>query len=509
MEQSIEREHASVARNQNVVTFAPHGASAITRLLGPVVERFGQEDGATRVLVLTPDSDTAVMAAGAALTQAPAGSLRALAATAPARAARLLRAAPATLVAGTPSVLLDLVRGSVLKLDGVRAIILAWPDAILAAGMTDALDSVMGEVPKDAARTLVASRATPEVEALADRYAWRARRPDAEGTAGADAEGVDVRYVACAPTARGAVLRRLLDERDPERAAVYARDDDAAAEAAATLRALGYAEGSEGAALTRGDAPEGASLVVLYELPPTRASLRALAVTGAEVLALVTPAQLPALRALAGGGRARPLTLTEPIARARSREERMRDELRAALADGAPARELLALEPLLSEYDGTEIAAAALRLLDHARTAAPPAAAEPAPAAPPAPKGGTTRIFVSAGERDRVAARDLVGAIANEAGVPGDRIGRVEVRESHSVVEVPTELAEQVIARLTGVSLRGRRLVARLDAGGGRPPRAPRGEGAPPRGGRDGGREARPRGPRPQRSPRPPRRERE
>jgi ATP-dependent RNA helicase DeaD len=85
---------------------------------------------------------------------------------------------------------------------------------------------------------------------------------------------------------------------------------------------------------------------------------------------------------------------------------------------------------------------------------------------------------VNAGERDGVTARDLVGAIANEAGIPGGRIGKVELRENHALVEVPLDRAQQIASRLTGTTLRGRRIVARVDQGapperGERPVRRP------------------------------------
>src|SRR5205814_894775 len=70
---------------------------------------------------------------------------------------------------------------------------------------------------------------------------------------------------------------------------------------------------------------------------------------------------------LAGEGAVTPFTLSEAGLRARSREEIVRGELRDTLASGAFARELLTLEPLLESYDGIEIAAATLRLLEQAR----------------------------------------------------------------------------------------------------------------------------------------------
>jgi hypothetical protein len=174
----------------------------------------------------------------------------------------------------------------------------------------------------------------------------------------------------------------------------------------------------------------------------------------------------------------------------------MREELRRVLVEGVPARELLALEPLLAEYDGAEVAAAALRLLERERERPREAPAEQGTAK--AAKE-TARLFINIGTRDNVQARDLVGAIANEAGVPGDRIGRVELRDGHSLVEVPADVAEQVAAKLTGVMVRGRRLAARLDQD--RATRLGRGERSE-RGERPERRERFPRGERPERGER-------
>ena len=40
---------------------------------------------------------------------------------------------------------------------------------------------------------------------------------------------------------------------------------------------------------------------------------------------------------------------------------------------------------------------------------------------------------------------DVVGAIANEAGVPGNGIGAIRITDRFSLVEVPADRAEHVI----------------------------------------------------------------
>jgi len=516
-EEQEQHERPAVARNQNVLHVLPHDAAAVSQFIEPALERLDPESEDTQLLILTPDADTAVIIAEAATRARTGPPARVLPVTAWRRAMRLQRLRPATVVAGTPADILELIRGSAIKLDSLDTLILAWAD-VMSDAAGEPLEAVMAEVPKDAARVIVASHLTPAVEALAERYARRARRsnvsPVVEGLT------VDLRYVAIAPQARRTALRRLLDDTDPERAAVYARSDDAAREVAETLRALGISEEAPSIVITRGEPVENAALLVLYESPLSAEALQTLVGAGTSTIALATARQIPALRVLAGGGRVTPFVLSGPGARARSRDEKVRDELRAALAGGVNARELIALEPLLTEFDGVEIAAAALRLLERERErreAAPaerPAAAERAPAAAPkapadraergerpargerpvrsdrgerpergdrgargatrgtsarapsrtpASRGEMSRLFVNAGKADGMTPRDLVGSIANESGISSDQIGKIELRDTHSIVEISTPVAEQVASKMNGITVRGKRLTMRVD----------------------------------------------
>jgi ATP-dependent RNA helicase DeaD len=55
------------------------------------------------------------------------------------------------------------------------------------------------------------------------------------------------------------------------------------------------------------------------------------------------------------------------------------------------------------------------------------------------------RIFIGAGREAGIRPQDLVGAIANEAGVAGSLVGAIQITDRFSLVEVPEEVAEQVI----------------------------------------------------------------
>ena len=59
--------------------------------------------------------------------------------------------------------------------------------------------------------------------------------------------------------------------------------------------------------------------------------------------------------------------------------------------------------------------------------------------------------------------QDLVGAIANEAGVAGKLIGAIQITDRFSIVEVAEDVAEQVVRALGKATLRGKKVPVRRD----------------------------------------------
>lgn len=504
MEEDVKETGASgVTRSQNVVYVVAHDWASISYFLAPLVERVDEASKELQLLVLASDAESAAALAAGAVKLAGSRPIGIIGATSVPRAARLLKLLPSQIVVGTPATILELVRGSSLRLSSVRAVAFAWADAMLADTATEeTLATLLADVPKDAARTIATTEVTPAVESLIERYARRARRVTSAATA--DTTPIAVEYLTTAETARPVALRRLLDALDLDNASVFVRGDQSAADAGALLRSLGYQGEKSPVRLSHGGGSP--TSVILYDLPASREELtEAMGASARRVIAMIQPRQLSSLRALAGGGRVRPLTLPDAGMRLRSRDAAVRDELRAVLDRGVISRTLFAIEPLLEEYDGIDIAAAALELLEHER--AKPRTAEPRSEAV---QGGFTRLFFSVGERDGLRVGEVVAVIGNDGGVPSSELGKIEIRESHTIVEVATAMAQQVIDRLTGKAMAGRRIVVRPDQDQGERPSSgtrgresrPRREGPP---GREGGARGGFRGERPSRGEGPPR----
>jgi ATP-dependent RNA helicase DeaD len=79
------------------------------------------------------------------------------------------------------------------------------------------------------------------------------------------------------------------------------------------------------------------------------------------------------------------------------------------------------------------------------------------------PTGEMTKIYVGGGTKLKIRAGDLVGAIANEAKLEGQQIGAIAVLERHSIVEVPSDVADHVIAALGASTIKGKKLIIRRD----------------------------------------------
>jgi ATP-dependent RNA helicase DeaD len=112
----------------------------------------------------------------------------------------------------------------------------------------------------------------------------------------------------------------------------------------------------------------------------------------------------------------------------------------------------------IGDGDEKEIAAQAPPADDRGARGAGP---RPRPGRPA--EEGMARLFIGAGRGGGIRPADLVGAIAGEAKVPSSVIGNIRIAENFSVVEVPEDLADQIIASMRGASLRGKKALVRRD----------------------------------------------
>ncbi|CAN5772160.1 hypothetical protein BH23GEM3_BH23GEM3_03780 [soil metagenome] len=434
----------------------------------------------------------------------------------------------AAVVAATPQDLLAAVRSSSLKLDSVEAVIVDGAAAIQELGQFDALETLLDHLPRDAQRVLLTTTVTAEIDDLVDRRVKRALRypPEAavpEQTTAA-VEG-QIGYILVPESQKLELLARALGAREQGGAApvLFCRTDERAATVAEALTTRGFMlgdldeEGTDVMVATSGitreelasETGEEPGQTISYDVPADEATLLARHRGDADSIVLLEPREMPHLREIATRANLRTRSVTLPISSpALSGLSTFREEIRQALREEDLGAQMLVLEPPFEEFSPAEVAAAAASLLRRRRPAGA-AASEPdgerqgaAPAAAAAAPGGQasvlprtevgpapaswSRLYVGIGTRDGARPGDLVGAITGEADIPGSRVGKIDIRDSFSIVEVQADVAEKVIGVLNGTTMKGRSLRVDYDRSGDRarkpsPGRRPPG-GSPDRG---------------------------
>jgi ATP-dependent RNA helicase DeaD len=96
--------------------------------------------------------------------------------------------------------------------------------------------------------------------------------------------------------------------------------------------------------------------------------------------------------------------------------------------------------------------------------------------------GSFATYRIAVGKRHRVEPRQIVGALANEGGFSREDFGAIDIRPDFSLVELPNNLSDDVLQRLSGTRISGKLIELRPDRGGparrresdDRPPRKPR-----------------------------------
>ncbi|WP_159467647.1 DEAD/DEAH box helicase [Dyadobacter sp. 3J3] len=73
-----------------------------------------------------------------------------------------------------------------------------------------------------------------------------------------------------------------------------------------------------------------------------------------------------------------------------------------------------------------------------------------------APEAGMTRLFLSLGRKDHIMPRDIVGAIAGEANIPGKTIGAIDIYDKFTFVDVPDRDARTVLRAMDGNTIKGK-----------------------------------------------------
>jgi ATP-dependent RNA helicase DeaD len=420
-------------------------------------------------------------------------------------------------VVGTPGRVMDHMRQGTLDTSGLRSLVLDEADEMLRMGFIDDVEWILGQLPEQRQVVLFSATMPPEIRRLSKRYL----KDPAEVTIRTkDQEGKRIRQrsITVPMPHKLEALQRVLDACGGEGVIIFARTKAITLTVAETLEAGGHQvavlngdvpqnqrertverlrSGSVDILVAtdvaaRGLDVERIGLVINYDMPfDSEAYVHRIGRTGragrtGEAVLFVTPRERRFIRNLerATGQPIEAMEVPGNTAINQGRLDRLRKRLSdAAQAERPDADEAALLKELMQrvatelELSPEQLAMAALNLAigpdpllrkgddnwiqntrrdDRDRSSGDRRERRDRPAR--APEENMQRYRVEVGHRDRVKPGNLVGAIAGETGLQGRLIGRIQIFDNHSLVDLPKGMPEDVFNNLRRLRVMNREL---------------------------------------------------
>ncbi len=416
------------------------------------------------------------------------------------------------IVVGTPGRMLDLIRKGLLDLSAVRTVILDEADEMLSMGFIEDMEAILAETPATRQTALFSATMPAPIRRLAERY-MRSPETIAVDPQRVTVEAIEQRYLLVNESDKLAALTRLLEVEEASRVLIFSRTKVGTAQLAEALASRGIAVEAlhgdlpqiarervmarfrEGQirllvatdVAARGLDIEDVSHVVNFDVPlDPEAYVHRIGRTGRAgkagiALTLLTPRERWRLREIEAYT-GQPIRRTEVPSEAQVRAHRDAKFLQRMLETltrvDSTGDELVAQLGDLG-FAPEQVAVAAMRMARADELAMPiePVAPIQELTRPRSTRGGANspnedragkrrgprgssrdgkgRLAMDLGEEHGVRARDVVGAIAGEADIPGRAIGGIEILKDRTIVEVSTPYVEQALGRMRRFRMRG------------------------------------------------------
>jgi ATP-dependent RNA helicase DeaD len=398
-------------------------------------------------------------------------------------------------VVGTPGRIMDHLRRGALDLAALQVIVLDEADEMLRMGFLEDVEWILAQAPAGSQMALFSATMPDEVRRVADRYLKNPASVESEQRT-MTVPTVEQHYVQVVEAQKLDALAQILEARSlpNEAVLVFVRTKLRADELAERLQARGYAaEALQGDmsqvqrenvvrrlrggqaelvvatdVAARGLDVERIGLVINYDIPYDpesyvhRIGRTARAGRAGTAVLLTTPREGRLRREIEQyiGRNIPQMSLPTRADIAARRIQLFKDELARVVADEDLDLYLALVVELATEsgYDLAQIAAGAAWL---ARRDKPLLATVDPDSLPYAGEEGMVRLLIDAGRSRGVRPSDIVGAIANEAGIPGRVIGAIDIYEQYTLVDIPAQHVQQVIQAINGTRLRNQQVTIR------------------------------------------------
>ena len=491
---------------------APTGTGKTAAFALPLLSRLDMQDKNVQIMTLTPTRELAIQVAEAYQRyghhikgfrvvpiyggQEYSGQLR-----------QLKRGVQ--VVVGTPGRVMDHMRKGTLKLAGLQALVLDEADEMLRMGFIDEVEWILDQTPKGRQMALFSATMPKEVERIARRHLNKPQEVSIKSRT-ATAETIRQRYWQVSGFHKLDALTRILEVETFDAVLMFVRTKTATTELAEKLEARGYAAAAMNGDMAqahreqmverlkrgsldilvatdvaaRGLDVDRISHVVNYDIPyDTEAYIHRIGRTGragrsGEAILFVAPRERRMLAAIERATRQKitrlELPTTETVNNKRIAD--FKQKISDTLAGGEMAFMQNLVEQYRNEHDvpALDIAAALAKmsigdksLLLSPDKEKPPHRKDDASAprgkkrrdkTSTEPDSDKERYRIDVGHEHGVKPGNIVGAIANEAGLAGEHIGHISIEKNFSLVDLPVGMPRDILMDLKKVRVCGRPL---------------------------------------------------
>ncbi len=456
-----------IARNNNLLVESGPGSGTLIAYAAPLLEKIDPGIGSPGAIILTPTRNASSRLAKSVsrLSISTGHSVSAL-------GGNWASPESSDILFGTPHDLLSAINGARLTTQNIGSIVVDGANSLEVTSDLDAAKELLGYIGNTTQKVIFSLPVTDSVKQMVAQYVPKCL--EIPGTQKQVASSGDhhhnIHYLVTAAD-RESVLLSLLSQHltDVSRhLMIFVHTGDRVADVIEFLRVYGFAAGEPGdveSSIWVGTDDEKSyselskdqSLATLSLDCPQDTTVMEKRHGGArKAFVLLLPREVPHFQQITSGLGYTSLPVQVSTQSQGHRLKQVREQLIEQISSQDLAPYYAILEPLIEIYDPIELSAASLSL-----ASLPQNSEETNKNELPLTKTNTnpadwTRLFVSIGKMEGITPGTLLGALAGESGVDGNAFGKIDIRETFSLVEVLAKESGRVIKAVNGVTIRGR-----------------------------------------------------
>lgn len=389
------------------------------------------------------------------------------------------------IVIGTPGRIMDHMRRKTLKLEHVKMVVLDEADEMLNMGFEEDIETILKDVPKERQTILFSATMNKRILNIASKYLNHPKNIKIKATE-LTVQNIEQTSIDMKQGMKDEALMRLLDAHRPKKAIVFCNTKRKVDDIVDLLKSKGYStEGLHGDikqvqrdrimkklkngdfkilvatdVVARGIDIEDLELVINYDIPQEEEYyVHRIGRTGrngnkGKAFTFVVGKERSKIYSIQKYAKTKIQTGKVPTVTEINQIKRkeMIKKIQEVI-DKGDFKEQEAFEELINQNDNIEVVARALFSMLNNHTVKEPKKVKQNFSID---HEGNVRLFVNLGKKDKIMVKDIIGSVAANTAISGSDIGKVNILDKFSFVDVPSDYVEEVMSSMNGKQIKGR-----------------------------------------------------